>query len=226
PTSEGTLYEADMRLRPSGSKGPVAASLDSFRVYHRDSAWTWEKLALTRARVLCGDESLQSELQAAIRGALCMKRDPAATRADVLDMRKLMLAEQGNAGLWDIKRVRGGLVEVEFIAQTLQLIHAPAQPAVLDTNTLGALEKLVAAGCLAAGEGECLRQACTLYHRLTQVLRLCVTHAYDPAGAPAGLNRIVASAAACPDIATAESFIHDTQAQVAAIFDEKIGPCG
>ncbi|MGH6908117.1 MAG: bifunctional [glutamine synthetase] adenylyltransferase/[glutamine synthetase]-adenylyl-L-tyrosine phosphorylase, partial [Aestuariivirga sp.] len=54
PTAEGTLYEADMRLRPSGSKGPVAASLDSFLSYHRDSAWTWEKLALTRARPVCG----------------------------------------------------------------------------------------------------------------------------------------------------------------------------
>ncbi len=225
PTAEGVLYEADMRLRPSGSKGPVAASLESFRAYHREHAWTWEKLALTRARPVGGDESLRSELQAAIRGALCMKRDPQATRADVLDMRKLMLREQGVTGLWDLKRARGGLVEIEFIAQTLQLIHAPGQPAVLDTNTLGALEKLVAASCLPAGDGEALRQACSLYHRLTQVLRLCVSGAYGPATSPAGLNRIVASAAACPDIATAESLIHDTQARVAAIFDEMIGFC-
>ena len=225
PTAEGVLYEADMRLRPSGSKGPVAASLESFRTYHRESAWTWEKLALTRARPVCGDESLRAELQAAIRTALCVKRDPAATRADVLEMRKLMLKEQGTAGLWDIKRVRGGLVEVEFVAQTLQLIHAADQPDVFDSNTLGALEKLVAAGCLPARKGEALRQACTLYHRLTQVLRLCVAGSYDPASAPSGLNRIVASAAASPDIARAESLLHETQERVAAIFDELIGPC-
>ncbi len=223
PTAEGVLYEADMRLRPSGSKGPVAASLEGFRAYHRESAWTWEKLALTRARPVCGDEHLQAELQASIRDTLCVERDPKATRTDVLDMRQLMLKEQGNVGLWDIKRTRGGLVEIEFIAQALQLIRAADHPAVLDTNTLGALEKLVAAGCLAPVEGEALRQACALYHRLTQVLRLCVETTYAPEQSPSGLNRIVASAAACPDIGTAEALIQDTQARVAGIFDEVIG---
>lgn len=225
PTGEGVLYEADMRLRPSGSKGPVAASLESFRSYHRESAWTWEKLALTRARPICGDQSLQTELLASIRDALCVKRDQEAARADVLDMRKLMLKEQGTAGIWDIKRTRGGLVEIEFLAQTLQLIYANVHPGILDTNTLGALEKLVAAGCLAPTQGEMLRQAGTLYHRLTQVLRLCVEGTYAPASSPSGLNRIIASAAACPDIATAEALIQETQARVAEIFDEVIGLC-
>ncbi len=136
------------------------------------------------------------------------------------------MKEQGQAGLWDIKRVRGGLVEVEFLAQTLQLVHALARPDVLDVNTLGAIEKLVAARCLSAADGEALRQASILYHRLTQVLRLCVSEAYDPARSPAGLNQIVASAAACPDIATTEALLHDTQAHIAAIFDKIIGPCG
>ncbi len=224
PTAEGVLYEADMRLRPSGSKGPVAASLDSFSTYHREQAWTWEKLALTRARVVCGDEGLRLELQAAIHAALCRTRDPDTTRADVLDMRKLMLKEQGTAGLWDIKRARGGLVEIEFIAQTLQMIHAHVKPEVLDTNTLVALQKLVAAGCLAPAQGEALRQASMLYHRLTQVLRLCVSDPYDPTRSPAGLNRILASAAGCPDIATAEALLLETQQRVASIFDEVIGP--
>jgi glutamate-ammonia-ligase adenylyltransferase len=88
PTAEGTLYDVDMRLRPSGSKGPVAASLASFRSYHRDSAWTWEKLALIRARVICGDRSLAAELTGAIEAALCVPRDAVLTRADVLDMRR------------------------------------------------------------------------------------------------------------------------------------------
>ncbi len=225
PTAEGVLYDVDMRLRPSGNKGPVATSLESFRAYHRESAWTWEKLALTRARPVCGDAGLCADLNNAIRQALCVPRGGDATRQDVLAMRQLMLKEQGPTGKWDIKRFRGGLVEVEFIAQTLQLIHAPANPAVLDTNTLHALEKLVAAGCLPSSDGEILRNACTLYHRLTQVLRLCVSDAYDPDRSPAGLNRIVANAAACPDIATAETLLADTTAEVAAIFDRLIGPC-
>src|SRR5207244_6758906 len=129
----------DVRLRPSGNKGPVAASFSSFKAYQRDSAWTWEKLALTRARPICGDESLRIELAEAIRAALSAKRDSETTSEDVLAMRKLMLKEQGQGGVWDIKRTRGGLVEVEFIAQTLQLTHADAHPEVLDTNTLKAL---------------------------------------------------------------------------------------
>jgi [glutamine synthetase] adenylyltransferase / [glutamine synthetase]-adenylyl-L-tyrosine phosphorylase len=174
PTAEGVLYDVDMRLRPSGSKGPVAASLSSFRAYQQDSAWTWEKLALTRARPICGDAGLVSELTGAIREALCTPRDAALTKADVLEMRQLMLKEQGVAGPWDIKRARGGLVELEFISQTLQLLHAPAHPGILDTNTLAALEKLAAAGLIDQQHAEILKQAGQLYHRLTQVLRLCV----------------------------------------------------
>lgn len=223
PTAEGVLYEVDMRLRPSGNKGPIAASLESFKSYQQDSAWTWEKLALTRARPVCGDPSLIGELQHAIHDALATPRDRKATLADVLDMRKLMLKEQQNTGLWDIKRVRGGLVELEFVAQSLQLVHAADAPEVLDTNTLAALEKLAAAGFLAPALAADLRQAGLLYHRLTQVLRLCVDGAYDPAQSLPALNQLVANAAACPDIATTESLLADTQAKVAAAFDGIIG---
>ena len=223
PMAEGVLYDVDMRLRPSGNKGPVATNLDSFRTYHRQSAWTWEKLALTRARVICGDITLASELAAAILGALSEARDKTNTLNDVLEMRRMMLKDQGQTGLWDIKRVRGGLVEVEFLAQALQLVHGPGNPALFDTNTSHALAKLVEAGILARSHGQTLKQACELYHRLTQVLRLCVNGPYDPGAAPAGLNRMVASAAASPNIATVEALLTDTQTAVAAIFDEIIG---
>ncbi|MFT3989756.1 bifunctional [glutamine synthetase] adenylyltransferase/[glutamine synthetase]-adenylyl-L-tyrosine phosphorylase [Aestuariivirga sp.] len=226
PTAEGILYEVDLRLRPSGNKGPVATSLDSFRGYQKEHAWTWEKLALTRARPVCGDPQLMRALSQEIRAALCQPRDETQTRADVLDMRRLMLKEQGHGGVWDIKRTRGGLVEVEFIAQTLQLIHAAKHPDILDTNTFEAVEKLAAAGILRRGEESLLRQASLLYQRVTQVLRLCVTGQYDPAQSPAGLNRIVASATETPDIAAAELLLAETQSRAAALFDEKIGAVG
>jgi len=226
PTAEGILYEVDLRLRPSGNKGPVATSLDSFRDYQKEHAWTWEKLALTRARPVCGDPGLMQELAQEIRVGLCQPRDAGQTRADVLDMRRLMLKEQGQSGVWDIKRARGGLVEVEFIAQTLQLLHAAQAPQILDTNTFEAVEKLAAASILTRGEESLLRQASLLYQRVTQVLRLCVTGQYDPAHSPAGLNRIVASATETPDIAAAESLLAETQTRVAALFDEKIGAAG
>jgi glutamate-ammonia-ligase adenylyltransferase len=89
----------------------------------------------------------------------------------------------------------------------LQLIHAASNPAILDTNTLAALGKLAAAGHLRQAEAQALREACALYHRLTQVLRLCVSGAYAPGNSPTGLNRIIASAAAAPDIATTEALL-------------------
>lgn len=224
PTAEGVLYDVDMRLRPSGSKGPVAASLEAFAAYHRDSAWTWEKLALTRARAVCGDPSLMNELTLTIRRSLSSPREPGGVLEDVVAMRKLMLREQGVAGLWDIKRARGGLVEVEFIVQTLQLLHAARHPNVLDTNTLGALERLHSAGLIGEAAMATLKSAALLYHRLTQVLRLCLEGAYEPGRALPALNQMVASAAGSPSIAAAEALLFETEGQVAALFDEMVGP--
>jgi glutamate-ammonia-ligase adenylyltransferase len=224
PTAEGVLYEVDMRLRPSGSKGPVAASLGAFRGYHHDSAWTWEKLALTRARPVCGDPGLMDALSREIGTALCAAREPEKVLADVVEMRQLMIREQGATGAWDIKRARGGLVELEFIAQTLQLLHGPSHPGVLDTNTLAALERLNAAGFLDTADHAVLKQAGLLYHRLTQVLRLCVDGPYEPEKSLPALNQLVASAAASPDIATAEALLKDTQADVARLFTKLVGP--
>jgi glutamate-ammonia-ligase adenylyltransferase len=224
PTAEGVLYEVDMRLRPSGSKGPVAASLASFESYHHDSAWTWEKLALTRARPVCGDPGLMAELSARISRVLAEPRDATQVKADVVDMRKLMLREQGSGGVWDVKRARGGLVELEFIAQTLQLIHAAHHPEVLDTNTLAALEKLNRAGLLADGDHVALKRAGLLYHRITQMLRLCLDGPYDPGKTLPALNMLVANSAVAPDIRAAEALLADTEAEVALLFDRLVGP--
>jgi glutamate-ammonia-ligase adenylyltransferase len=213
-----------MRLRPSGNKGPVATSLESFRVYHRESAWTWERLALTRARPVSGDESLRQELAEAISAALRVDRDPGATARDVLDMRRLMLKEHQPSSVWDIKRIPGGLIDLEFIAQYLQLIHASRKPGVLSTTTAIALERLQEAEVLSRGDAHDLREANALYHRLTQVLRLCQTGAFDPPAAPDALNRLVANAAASPDIASAEALLTETQARVRDCFDRLVGP--
>jgi len=223
PTAEGVLYEVDMRLRPSGNKGPVATSLASFMQYHRDHAWTWESLALTRARVVAGNASLADDLGRVIAEDLCRPRDKAKVTADVVDMRRLMLKENAPYGLWDIKRAQGGLVDIEFIAQYLQIVHAHAVPEILHTTTYRALEKLIAARFLGEAEGRLLREACLLYQRLTQVLRLCVTGPYDPRKVPSGLNRIVASATTAPDIGSAEALLAETQAQVAAVFSRIVG---
>lgn len=138
-------------------------------------------------------------------------------------MRGLMLREHNPKSCWDIKRARGGLVETEFIAQYLQLVHAPEDAGILHTNTTQALIALRDSHRLAAGDATQLLSACQLYHRLTQVIRLCLATDYDPAQALPGLNQAVSLAAGTADTRSAEAFLRESQAQIAAIFDRIIG---
>jgi glutamate-ammonia-ligase adenylyltransferase len=223
PTSEGVLYDVDMRLRPSGNQGPVASHVGTFATYHLENAWTWERLALTRARVVTGPPGLRKAIEAAIRAALTSPRDDEPTRADIVDMRRQLLAQFGSKGVWDLKHAPGGLVDIEFIAQGLQILHASRDPAILDPNTAQALLKLAQTGYLKPVEAETLRRACDLYHRLTQLLRLCVSGAFVPDTAPHELRRLVAAAAAVPDLPAAESLLADTQAEVRELFAAIIG---
>jgi [glutamine synthetase] adenylyltransferase / [glutamine synthetase]-adenylyl-L-tyrosine phosphorylase len=212
-----------MRLRPSGNKGPLAASLSSFIAYQRDSAWTWEKQALTRARSVAGDASLMHEVQDEITRDLCSSRDGAKTQQDVLDMRRLMLREQKNFGPWDVKRVPGGLVDVEFIAQYLQLAHAARHPNICQTNTDQALAALMKVGVLDLNTGATLRAAWHSYAKVLHVLRLCLDVAFDPATAPFGLVSTLNRAVALPDLAAVTAMLAETQVAVAKIFNEIIG---
>jgi [glutamine synthetase] adenylyltransferase / [glutamine synthetase]-adenylyl-L-tyrosine phosphorylase len=223
PTAEGLLYEVDMRLRPSGSKGPVAVSLQSFADYQKTEAWTWEKMALTRARVVSAPLDLKRRIDAAIATSLGEPRDVAVLHKDVTDMRRLMLREQNVKNVWDIKRKRGGLVEIEFIAQTLQLQHARLQSDVLSTNTLDALDRLAQKNLLAGNDAAVLREAASLYHRLTQLLRLCTTGDYDPKTAMPGFNALVVRASQLPDLTSLLLSLEETAAAVADIFDRLIG---
>jgi glutamate-ammonia-ligase adenylyltransferase len=223
PTPEGILYQVDLRLRPSGNKGPVASQIDGFIDYQRGSAWTWEKLALTRARIIAGDPDFCVTVSQAIEQALCQPRDEAIVRADVCDMRRRMLREIGSKGVWDIKHQRGGLIDTEFIAQCLQIVHAAHHPGILRQNTFMALQQLERHRLLEPRAAQTLEQATRLYHRLTQLLRLCVSGDFRPQESVPGLRELLASAAGAPDFQRAEALLADTQAEVAAIFDAIIG---
>ena len=122
PTAEGVLYEADMRLRPSGNAGPLATSIAGFRAYHRDNAWTWEHLALSRARVIAADGAFGADVDAAIAEVMERSRDVAKTIDDVVSMRALMAKERPARHPFDLKLAEGGLVDLEFIAQSAQLV--------------------------------------------------------------------------------------------------------
>ncbi|MGZ5870416.1 MAG: bifunctional [glutamate--ammonia ligase]-adenylyl-L-tyrosine phosphorylase/[glutamate--ammonia-ligase] adenylyltransferase [Croceibacterium sp.] len=121
PTAAGALYEIDTRLRPQGTQGPLAVSLDSFARYQREDAWTWEHMALTRARPLFGPPEARAALQRIIDDVLRQERDPGTLRADVLKMRSDIAANKRPTGQLDAKLQRGGLIDCEFIVHFLQL---------------------------------------------------------------------------------------------------------
>ncbi len=221
-TAEGTLYDVDMRLRPSGQQGPVATQLTSFIDYQAKEAWTWEHLALTRARVISGPPELWARVEAAIRQALLRPREPAKLTADVREMRERIAKEKGTDDIWDLKQVRGGLVDLEFIAQYLQLMYAAAHPEVLDQNTVEAFRKLRDAGVLSAEDADVLIPATRLLHDLTQILRLCLEGRFEPATAPSGLKELLANAGDAPSFAELEDRLRLTLLKVAGLFNEII----
>ena len=121
PTASGALYEVDTRLRPSGADGLLCASVKSFAQYQHENAWTWEHMALTRARTLYGSVAARAGVDEIIAGVLNTPRHTAKLRADVADMRKEMAAHKPPKGALDVKLLPGGLVDMEFIVHTLQL---------------------------------------------------------------------------------------------------------
>ena len=222
PSAEGKLYDVDMRLRPSGSKGPLAVGLSSFIIYHEKEAWTWERMAMTRSRVIAGDAALGEKVQAILRTAFAAPRDAEATRKDIAEMRGLMLKEHKPEGVWDVKRAKGGQVEIEFIAQYLQLIHAHAHPQILNANTAQALLAISTAGLLPKAQVDQLQATLSLYQRLTHMLRLCIEGKFDPQTAPSHLLRTLSNLASQPDMATTEATLAETQEKVGEIFREII----
>ncbi len=222
PTAEGALYDIDMRLRPSGQKGPVATQLSSFTEYQTAEAWTWEHLALTRARVVSGPPVLKAAIEHAIMAVLCRSRDRQKIAADVQDMRRRIAQTKGTVDPWDLKQVRGGLVDIEFIVQYLQLVHGSENPDVLDQNTLAALTKLAARGLIQPAAAQTLQAAGLCLNNLTQVLRLSLVDAFDPVTAPDGLKRLLAQVADAPSFDRLARDLVTMQAQVAALFDELV----
>ncbi|HYV70993.1 MAG TPA: bifunctional [glutamine synthetase] adenylyltransferase/[glutamine synthetase]-adenylyl-L-tyrosine phosphorylase [Pseudolabrys sp.] len=222
-TNYGALYQVDMRLRPSGRAGPLATQVDGFAAYQETEAWTWEHMALTRARVVSASPAFRTRIERVIRGILCQPRDEALIAGDVVEMRSAIAKEKGYKERWDLKYVAGGLVDIEFITQYLQLVHAHRVPDILDTSTARVLDKAWSLRVLTAKDAEVLRPAVELYQDLTQILRLCLPGKFDPKTAGSGLSRLLARAADVPDFAALEATVIDTQAKVRESFVRILG---
>jgi [glutamine synthetase] adenylyltransferase / [glutamine synthetase]-adenylyl-L-tyrosine phosphorylase len=218
-TNYGALYQVDMRLRPSGRSGPVATSIEAFASYQQSEAWTWEHMALTRARVVSGPPGFASRVEEVIRSVLCREREHNVVAADVAEMREAIAKDKGEDARWDLKYAAGGLIDLEFIAQYLQLVHAAEHPQILDTNTARVLDKAWRLGLLSAEEADVLRPAARLYHNVTQILRLCLPGPFDPKTAGTGLLGLLCRAADLPNFTTLDAHLTETQQRVRASFN-------
>jgi glutamate-ammonia-ligase adenylyltransferase len=221
-TAEGGLYEVDMQLRPTGNKGPVAVSLESFTRYHETESWTWERMALTRARVIAGPPELAARLDAVIAATLRRQVDPAKLFADARDMREKVTAAYPGKNPWDLKFASGGLMDIEFLAQILQLRHADENPQVLSTNTIAALGHLAKAGALGEPDAEALIASAKLEHALTQALRIALDGPLDAQTATPGLQALLARAGEVKDFAVLQKLLADLQARARQIFESTL----
>src|SRR6202043_1620705 len=213
-TNYGVLYEVDMRLRPSGRAGPVASHIRSFAEYQDREAWTWEHMALTRARVISASPQFRNEIETIIRSVLTRPRDAASVANDVAEMRRAIALEKGEDDVWDLKYAAGGMVDIDFIAQYLELIHAADKPGILDVSTLHVLDNAARLGVLPQSSAEILRAATRLYHDLTQILRLCVSERFRPETAGEDLLRVMARAGDAPDFSSLEARVKETESEV------------
>jgi len=180
-------------------------------------------MALTRARVVSGTPQFRMRVEKVIRAILQRPRDAALLAGDVVEMRVAIAKEKGDRDRWDLKYAAGGLIDIEFIAQYLQLVNAHERPEILDTSTARVLDKAWTLRVLPVEEAEVLRPAVRLYQDLTQILRLCLAGPFDAKTAGAGLLRLLARAADVPDFATLDATLIETQAKVRASFGRILG---
>ncbi|MGH7088339.1 MAG: bifunctional [glutamine synthetase] adenylyltransferase/[glutamine synthetase]-adenylyl-L-tyrosine phosphorylase, partial [Stellaceae bacterium] len=195
-TAEGALYEVDMRLRPSGTKGPLATSFAAFRRYHDESAWTWEQMSLCRARAVAGPASLRAKVMAVARRVLTRRRDPARLAVEVHDMRRRIAEQHRAPDRFDLKHRPGGMIDIEFIAQYLQLKGAAAHPEVLRENTQEALAALGHAGALPTEAARDLSQSLALWRDLHGLMTLTVDEPFSSAEIEAALKTVLGADAA------------------------------
>jgi glutamate-ammonia-ligase adenylyltransferase len=218
PTKAGKLYDVDLRLRPSGRKGPLATQLSAFSLYQREEAETWEHMALTRARVIAGDPGLAGEIAEVVAATLGARRDAQKLAREVRQMRELIAREKQASDPWDLKLVSGGLIDIEFAAQFLTLAHARAQPELLDVSTRATLAKAGELGLISSEDAATLVHAHRLYTDAIQIMRLTVAGPFDAAHAASGVKRRIASVASLPSFDLLAEAVKEVRASVREVY--------
>ncbi|MGD9535862.1 MAG: bifunctional [glutamine synthetase] adenylyltransferase/[glutamine synthetase]-adenylyl-L-tyrosine phosphorylase [Alphaproteobacteria bacterium] len=221
-TPEGRLFEVDTRLRPSGNAGPFSSEIGAFLRYHMESAWTFEHMALTRARLLAAPRALARRLEDGIRAVLSRERDPDRLVIDVAEMRHRIDAERHTDNPWRLKYCRGGQLDLEFIAQYLQLREASRHPEVLALSAAGAFGRLAAAHIIRAGEAQALEGIAHFYRVLQVLLRLTVGTARDELSFPPGVEEVLTRSTGMSDFGAVKRRLFDAEAYVRACFERNI----
>ncbi len=218
PMAEGVLYEVDMRLRPSGNKGPVATHIKAFGKYQRNDAWVWEHMALTRARAIAGDQSFRDEIDAEVDAILAIPSQVKKTAKEMTDMRALIASEKPPRDNWDLKLRSGGLIDLEFIAQFAVLTGQVATETRHTSTELNLrhLKPDFSSPALA----EELATAHHFYSNLTQIIRLCVDDNTGREDYLPGLLELLCRAAELPDIAHVEHQMDQTTEAVSKAFKQ------
>lgn len=218
PTRRGTLYQVDMRLRPSGGKSPAATQFAGFEAYHAGEAEIWEEMALTRARVVAGDAELAARVETSIRAILTRRRKPAKVAAAVAEMRALIAREKGEKNAWDLKLALGGLTDLDFLAQFLVLAYSCDHPGLLARDTASIFTAAREAGLLAGADAAALEHAARLIGDVQLWQRFTVEEAFDPAAVPVRVLNRIATALGRPDTKVLRAEIDEIRAGVRAIF--------
>ena len=216
----GRLFEVDFRLRPWGSKGPIATRLSSLRDYFATEAWTFEAMALTRARVIASTDEFATEIEVTLRRAILTTATLRDVRQDIATMRRLVQQEKASRRMWDIKCVAGGLMDIDFIVQGLTLAHTPAFAGRPMNDSAEAIAVLARAKAVPAADAQLLGEALALYQATIQLLRIATPE--DAADMPEDLAALMAQRTGSGDLRHLQIRLRRLQREVRRIFDAVI----
>ncbi len=229
-TREGTVYEIDARLRPSGNKGPLVTSLDAFERYHQESAQLWERQALTKARGVAGSVELIENISRLVEEIVYHQPLPENTAAEIRRLRSRMETEiaREQSDRFNIKTGRGGMVDVEFLTQYLQLKHGARHPELHCPNTLQTLQAMASLGLLSETEHQLLASGYKFLRRLENRLRLVHDQSINElSGDPAYLRKLAGRLGYAERPKKPEAaFLEDYRAvtgNIRAIFEQHLG---
>ncbi len=218
PMAEGRLYEVDMRLRPSGNQGPVATSLEAFRLYQREEAWTWEHLALTRARFVAGSVELGKVAETFRRVLLAQKGDQDTVLAGVGDMRARLAQAKPASDIWDTKLGPGRAQDIELIASAAALISGSAA-----TSVAQQLQAGVAFGWLSVADADSLTGAYEVFRRLQTAAKLLSDAPLNPKDTGATGMAFILRASKAKSVEALAHQLESEAAQAAELITRYIG---